>query len=118
MGKRNEILVAVPKNYHGAVSLKIGREPNMEKNAEGAYIEKPTAFVSDIKERVLIKNEGEIIKFQSYTYITNNAEDIAYIKGTKIFGIGIWEEKFPKEVAEKMSKLAMEYRRYAFEDKE
>lgn len=115
MANTKEYIVAVPKNIHRNTIVKNGREPNMTKNSNGEYEPQPVTYVSDIKERTLFKDEFNIIKFKSHSYITNNQEDIAFIESHPIFGKGIWKNAFPKEIVDKLKRQSEEYRNYKIE---
>lgn len=90
-----KIYIESKPNLFKATIKKVGREPGLKDE------EKAVRFKSYIKELVLFKDGHEMIQFSQHEYVTNNEEDINFIKNSPAFGAGIWEGKFPQSVINK-----------------
>lgn len=107
--KANQVPVAEPQLYIDRESIKIldnkkmtkkkvGRDPQMvtENNKNIAV------FLSDKKELLLFKTDTDLIKFSQSHYLTDNAEDIAFLENHEMFGRHIFRDKFPESLVKKM----------------
>lgn len=77
---------------------KVGRDPKLKGDKSGVI------FMSPTKAYQIFKEDGSFIQFANQMYITNDKEDIEFLKGHDMFGIDFWEGEFPDYVIKKMEK--------------
>lgn len=61
-------------------------------------------FVSDKRELTLFMNETELLKFSSHNFITNDKEEIAFLRSHPALNHAYWEGKLPNHIVDKFKK--------------
>lgn len=91
---------------------KVGREPGLklvEKTKDGKTTPKKdiVKYFAYKKKAMFMNQEGEkptMIIFNNHVYETDNKEDIKFLDSHPQFGVNIWHNAPPKEIANKLKR--------------
>lgn len=77
---------------------------HVHRDIRGGENAKPVRFVSYAMSQILFMGDNEFIQFSGREYITDQKNQIEFIRKHPIFNNGVWEKEFPEAVRRKFKK--------------
>ena len=103
--------IAQPKEEYqvvgGLAQKKVGREPGLRESENGVPNPNLVRFVTDKKKLAIARPAGTLenmIVFSNFAYVTDNKDDIEFIRRHPVYKVQVWESELPEGIRKKMQR--------------